>query len=103
MDTAVAEAAAAAAAAAAAISAATAASHPQEAEVDGDDAGAAVATGEMGPSLTKDMYEARRTEGIRAVFRLAALILLRSSGDPVNEPAGTLTAAYQHACEYIPG
>lgn len=61
------------------------------------------ATDEIGPNISKEMYEARRSEGIRAVFRLAGLLLLRASGtESSQEAALALTASLQQATEFIP-
>jgi hypothetical protein len=58
---------------------------------------------EMGPTLSKELYEARRSEGIRSVFRLAGLILLRASGVEQQADAQTpLTTALRLASEFIP-
>ncbi len=58
---------------------------------------------EMGPAISKEMYEARRSEGIRAVFRLAGLLLLRASGtESSQEAAVALHASLQQATEFIP-
>jgi hypothetical protein len=58
---------------------------------------------EMGPNISKEMYEARRSEGIRAVFRLAGLLLLRASGtESSQEAAIALNASLAQATEFIP-
>ena len=59
--------------------------------------------GEMGPSMSKEMVDARRFETGRAIFRLAGLLMLRAA---VVEPDPTTTialgGALQKVTEIIP-